>query len=137
MAKTNIVEVTVSLPFTINESGSVTTTTVQQKIWADRARTAISTRLLERVMRPSFGTNIPKMLFDNEQTFSELIESEVQSAFETRLSLLQLNNVEVIMDRVSNTANVEVLYTLPTNMQDTISVGVAFIGPNAAIIEEF
>ena len=52
-------EIAMSLPFSIDPYGKVSSTTDQKKIWADKVRSVLGTALRERVMLPTFGTLIP------------------------------------------------------------------------------
>ena len=81
-------EKAISLPFSIDTSGSIGTTTEQSKIWTDRVRSVLGTSLRERVMRPTFGTLIPFSLFNNVENAVEEIRDEVTRAFDRYLQLL-------------------------------------------------
>ena len=61
-------------------------------------RSVVMTALNERVMRPAFGTNVKKMVFENRASIGGMIEQEVTSAFSTWLKSLTLTGVKVTMD---------------------------------------
>lgn len=118
-------EVAVSLPFSIDAYGKVATTTDQRKIWSDRVRSVLGTALRERVMRPTFGTLIPYALFETATNAETEIRTEVTSAFNTQLSLLDLVSVDVTVDQYTNVMTVTVVYDLPN--QETVSTSVGLI----------
>ena len=78
MADLRVTELAISLPFSINEFGSVANTTSQEKIWADRVRVAVGTGLNERVMRPDYGVDVRSALMDTTEAAEALIRTEVK-----------------------------------------------------------
>ena len=135
MALSRVSEYAISLPFRIDDFGGVANTSNQINIWADRARSAIGTALAERIMRPDFGTEIPATSFDSVSNMQNLIEPEINKAFQTWLPLLELNSVTVSYDEPSNYITAEVLYTLPNREQTSVSIGVAVLNGNSPIQE--
>lgn len=130
-----ISEYTIALPFSISDFGSITSATGQEKIWADRVRSVIGTSVQERVMRPQFGTEIPRSLFDTEEVVKNKIEEEISKAFTLYLPLLTLDSVTTTFDERTNTISATVLYILPNEEEATISVGIATISPDQPISE--
>ena len=129
-------EVALSLPFSVDPYGGITTTNDQTKIWADRVRSVLGTTVIERVMRPGFGTLIPFALFDTETSAASQVETEVNQAFIQQLSLLRLDEVNVTVDNYTNVLTVEVVYALPNNETVSTVVGVARINGAQPIYEE-
>jgi phage baseplate assembly protein W len=129
-------EVALSLPFSVDPYGGITTTNDQTKIWADRVRSVLGTTVRERVMRPGFGTLIPFALFDTETSAASQVETEVNQAFIQQLSLLRLDEVNVTVDEYTNVLTVEVVYALPNNEIVSTVVGVARINGAQPIYEE-
>jgi phage baseplate assembly protein W len=136
MPRSPIYEVAIALPFAIDDFGSVATTTLQAKIWADRARSAIGTTLAERVFRPEYGTTIPSKLWDSVTTMEEAIEEQIESVFERDLQNLTLDDVVVTYDEKTETVFAEVSYFLPNNEQTSVTIGVATISSTDPIVEE-
>ena len=129
-------EVALSLPFSVDPYGGITTTNDQTKIWTDRVRSVLGTTVRERVMRPGFGTLIPFALFDTETSAASQVETEVNQAFTQQLSLLRLDEVNVTVDNYTNVLTVEVVYALPNNETVSTVVGVARINGAQPIYEE-
>lgn len=135
MAKSPVYELTISLPFRIDDFGSVASTTSQEKIWADRVRSVVGTAVKERVFRPEFGTKIPENLFENTPSMIATIEEEVETAFIKHLSTLELESVTASYDRTQDTIFTEVGYFLPNKDQTSVVIGIARISTNQPIGE--
>jgi phage baseplate assembly protein W len=136
MADIRVSESSISLPFKINEFGSVATNSSQEKIWADRVRIAIGTNLGERVMRPGFGTEIPSLVLGDAERGSEVLKDQIRLAFTRDLSLLELSNIEVTFNDETGVMSVEIVYSLPNQQMQTVTMGFAKLSGNYPIIEE-
>ena len=136
MARNKVSEYAISLPFKIDDFGNVATATSQSKIWADRVRSVIGTGVGERVMRVSFGTQIPVNFFENVEFVAENIKEEVNQAFINSLPELELEETIVVIDEALGTVNAEVKYLLPNKDQTAITIGIARINPDQPLEEE-
>jgi len=136
VARSPIYELAIALPFSIDDFGSVATTTSQSKIWADRVRSAVGTALSERVFRENYGTTIPSKLWDSVDTMSEIIQEQIETVFNRDLENLTLDEVDVNYDERKETIFAEISYFLPNNEQTSITIGVATISPTEPIVEE-
>ena len=126
----------ISLPFKIDNFGGVAVTMSQEKIWADRVRSAIGTQLKERVFRTHYGTTIPETLFEDTELMVSTIEEEVERAFIEYLPTLQLDVVEATYDRSQDTIFAEVGYFLPNKDQTSVVIGIARLSTTRPIDEE-
>ena len=115
----------ISLPFMVDSYGKINTTSDQSKIWSDRVRSVIGTALRERVMRPTFGTEIPFTVFDTAESAESTIETEVEQAFNQQLPLLRLQEVTATTNEYTNVLNVTIVYALPN--QETVSTTLGLI----------
>jgi phage baseplate assembly protein W len=129
-------EKALSLPFSIDSYGNVSSTSDQSKIWADRVRSVLGTTVRERVMRSGFGTLIPFSLFDTESSAMSQVKTEVNKAFITQLALLRLDKTTVTVDEYTRVLTIEVIYALPNNEVVSTVVGVALIDGANPIYEE-
>lgn len=136
MADIRVSESTIALPFSINAFGNVATSSSQEKIWADRVRVVIGTALGERVMRPGFGTEIPSLVLGDAERGADALKDQVRLAFTRDLSLLELSSVDVSFDNTSGVLNVEIIYSLPNQQMQTVTMGFAKLTGNYPIIEE-
>ena len=112
-------EIAISLPFSISQYGKVASTQSQEKIWADRVRSAIGTMTTERIMRPDFGSTIPMDVFSQYDASVPLIKDTVRSVFAQFLSLLTLDQVNVSLGDDYSTISIEVVYSLPNQKGST------------------
>jgi phage baseplate assembly protein W len=129
-------EKALSLPFSIDSYGNVSSTSEQSKIWTDRVRSVLGTTVRERVMRSGFGTLIPFSLFDTESSAMSQVKTEVNKAFITQLALLRLDKTTVTVDEYTRVLTIEVVYALPNNEVVSTVVGVALIDGANPIYEE-
>jgi phage baseplate assembly protein W len=136
MAITPINEYAISLPFSFNAFGGVTSATSQSKIWADRLRAALGTALGERLLRGNYGTEIPLTTFSTVSEMEEVILREVERVFTAQFPLLTLGEVTPTFDEKTSTINVQVLYQLPNQQDESVQIGLARISPDDPIVEE-
>lgn len=126
----------ITLPFSIDTFGKVSSTTDTSIIWKDRVRSVLATTLTERIMRDSFGTEIASAVFEGEQVARTTVETQVRRAFGSSLSALTLNSVDLYYDDNTNQLNVSVVYTLPNNeVQETSYAYVSVNGTNPLVEE--
>jgi phage baseplate assembly protein W len=125
-----------SLPFRVDEYGTITATVDQSKIWADRVRAVIGTALGERVYRPEFGCVAATSAFETEEETEAILTSEISNAFLDYLPLCSLESVVVVIDEQTRVVNAEVTYTAPNSSTTTLQVGVATINGDQPISED-
>jgi phage baseplate assembly protein W len=130
-----ITETAISLPFTITPYGTVGTTTDQSKIWSDRVLSVIGTSVGERVMNYGFGSRLHNEVHNNQTAASEMIRSEIYSAFMRFLPLLTLESVETQYISEDNALKVEVNYKLPNDTSASVTVGSVSLNGNNQISE--
>lgn len=136
MSLSIISELAISLPFTVDDFGTVNATNDQQKIWADRVRAVIGTALGERIYRPEFGCEAALTTFDNEEILINGIADNIRASFDAFLPLLSLENVEVSVEESSRIIFVEVVYSTSNGAEYLIKVGIATIDGLNPISEE-
>ena len=129
-------EKAISLPFSIDSFGKISTTTDQAKIWADKVRSVLGTSIRERVMRPTFGTLIPFSLFNSIENAVDELEDEVRRAFSKQLQLLSLSSVDIEQNTYTNDLKITVVYSLPNQEVVKTSIGYVSIQGTTPIYEE-
>jgi phage baseplate assembly protein W len=130
-------QIAISLPFSISAYGRVTDTRSQEKIWADKVRSAVGTLVSERVMRPRFGSTVPLTVFDNQfnETAGNLKEA-IQKTFAEYLDLLTLDAIDITFDELEGAISAEIIYSLPNEGSTTVNIALATTSRNAALTEE-
>lgn len=129
-------EIVIALPFSIDSYGKINTSIDQSKIWSDRVRSVVGTAVNERVMRPTFGTQIPYTVFNTSESAESEIETEVVQAFEQQLPKLRLQEVTTSTDEYTNSLIVEIVYALPNQEIVTTTLGLASITGTSPTVKE-
>jgi phage baseplate assembly protein W len=109
--------VAITLPFTIGPNG-VNKTQDYSKIWKDRVYGVVLTSFNERVMSPTFGTQVKSSLFENIDDAMAAIRQSIQIGFSKWLSTLTLNSVIGSLDADEGNLNIEVLYSIPGTIDE-------------------
>jgi len=126
----------ISLPFSFDPTGRVTTTSNQQKIYQDRVVLVCMTLIKERVMRPNFGTQVRASAFENTDQAIAMVSKEVAIGFNKWLSYLTLLNVEAFIDG-NGILNVNITYKYGDNgTPDVVSVKTNVVNQSGDIISE-
>lgn len=136
MAVRPVLELCISLPFRVDEYGTIAATVDQSKIWADRVRSVVGTALGERVYRPDFGCRAATSAFETEEETEAVLTSEIRNAFLDFLPLCVLEDVVVSVDEQTRVITAEVTYTPPNSNTFAVQVGVATINGDQPISED-
>jgi len=125
----------ISLPFSFNQSGAISYTTDEKKIWTDRVVLTLMTRLNERVMRPTFGSEVPATAFETIGGATVLIQKSVASAFARWLPTLVLVGVE--LEEVNGELIAEVTFRyIPDGDDESVRVKTAILSRSGDILLE-
>jgi phage baseplate assembly protein W len=126
------IETAIAFPFALDDNGNVARTVDQNKIWGDRVRIAIGTRVGERVMRTDFGSRIARGLFDTITSMETLVKEDLNAVFAQQFPLLKLGEVETSFDEGTSSLTVSVTYSLPnkTTISSTAVVGTVTLSGN-------
>jgi len=98
------------MPFSINESGGIGFTEDTSKMWQDRVLLTVMTNLGERVMNPSFGSNVGLATLQNVNDAMTIIRQAVTVAFSRWLIPLSLMSVSGYIDPVDGYLTLEIIY---------------------------
>jgi phage baseplate assembly protein W len=87
------------------------TTTLDQKV--ANLLNAITTQKRERILNPSFGSTVLRLLFEpNTENLAEKAEAEVRRVSERYTPELLITDVEILQDFDSNLINLRILVKL-------------------------
>lgn len=125
----------ISLPFSFNQSGAISYTTDEKKIWTDRVVLTLMTRLNERVMRPTFGSEVPSSVFETMDGARVLIQKSVSAAFSRWLPTLVLVGVEVQEIDGELIADITFRY-IPDGDDESVRVKTAILSRSGDILLE-
>ena len=125
------------LPFSIDESGSVYSSSDPKKIWQSRVIAAVMTQFGERVFRPRYGGDIKSAVFENLDEAGAIIQGQVSNIFVSFLPELKLGKVTIVMDPELGTLNVTIYYALPNQDNDEVTLRTGYISRSGDIIQEY
>lgn len=125
------------LPFSIDESGSIYSSSDPKQIWQSRVIAAVMTHIGERVFRPRYGGTIKSSVFENSNIASEIVKNSVTTVFASFLKELTLGQVETVMDSQYSLLNVTIYYTLPNGEQDNVTVKTGIVTRSGEITQEY
>lgn len=130
------VEIALSYPFRLDDYGNIAVTTSSLAIWADRVRSVIGTIVGERVMRPTFGSNLALSAWATRSSMEEIVRREVERGFYLHLPLLTVKDIEFSYNDTENIVNASITYELPDNRESTTEVGIVVLAQNNPPYEE-
>lgn len=129
-------EIAVSLPFTIDASGKVVSTTNTDKIWMDRVASLIGTNLGERLMKPTFGTKLSTIAFSNSNEIPEIVDRELGLTFSVFFPQLAYIDSTIDFNDIEGTVNITIQFLTPNKQQISTNVGIVGISGNKLLSEE-
>jgi phage baseplate assembly protein W len=132
----NILMPVITIPFSFNAFGQVNTTTDAKKMWRDRVLLVLLTRFHEKLMIPSFGSDLGSTLFENAEQAAEISVKTITIAFNQWLSSLKLNNITPEYNYDTGALEVTILYSLPSGETDTVTVNTAVFNRSGDLILE-
>ena len=100
--------------------GATMATNDYRTIWKDRVYVALLTGLGERVMDPTYGTQVTASVFETEDRAALMSKESISSAFGKWLPDLTLRAVAADYDYANGALVIKVDYTLPDETEDTL-----------------
>jgi len=122
----------ISFPFTLDPFGVVDSTTDQTKIYQDRVLTLLSTTVGERPMRPTYGTDVARAMFENQSDAKKAVDQAIRTAISTWIPEVEVNAVNVNTFDDSGKVSVEVNVVLPDFTSTTVNVLSTTLNPNGS-----
>lgn len=127
----------ISLPFNFDETGSIATTAELAKIWEDRVIITVMTGLGSRVMRPTFGSDVNKVVWENINDAFTLIKQSISVAFSRWLTELDLLEVSGYIDPTDGYLVARVKYNLRTQgINTTLNIKTAVLSRSGDVLLE-
>lgn len=126
----------ISLPFSFDADGRIGNTSDLKKIIQDRVVLVVMSLKTERVMRPNYGTNVRRSVFENVAAATSLIKQEISVGMSTWLPYLHLDSVDVSFDG-ENYLNITINYRYGSSTNaETVIVRTATLTQSGDIITE-
>ncbi|CAB4148154.1 hypothetical protein UFOVP696_42 [uncultured Caudovirales phage] len=127
----------ISLPFSFDSSGSVSYSTDEKKILQDRVVLVVMTRINERVMRPTYGSEAANALFENSSSAGSLLKDTIATAFSNWLSDLILTDVAVSIDPIDGYVVAEIFYRYnPIENEQSVKIKTAILSRTGEVLLE-
>lgn len=127
----------ISLPFSFDSAGSISYTTDEKKIWQDRVVLIVMTRLNERVMRPTYGSEASNSLFENTNSAINLLKDTIATAFSNWLKDLILVDVSVYTDAADGYLVAEIFYKYnPVENEQSVKIKTAILSRTGEVLLE-
>jgi phage baseplate assembly protein W len=118
-----------TMPFSIDTFGRVAFTEDRTRIWADRARMVAGTSVGERVMRPTWGTDLVEAFFTSGEVEEEAVEAALETAFAEFLPDITVTEVQSTRDKYEpSRLYVDLTYTIP-GRDEPITADVSLVSP--------
>jgi len=117
----------ITLPFGFDASGGVSYAVDEQKIWQDRVAIVVLTKLRERVMRPTFGSSVPNVVFENLSTGFTLAKQAIESSFTTWLPQLRLVSVTGEVDESASAIYIQITFKYREENEATVRLKTAIL----------
>jgi phage baseplate assembly protein W len=124
--------IAISYPFTFDPFGVVETSSDQTKIYQDRVLTLLSTVKGERPMRPTYGTDVAKAMFENQGDAKKSIEQAIRSAIATWIPEIEVSGVRITAFDENGKVGVEVNVVLPDYTSTTVNILNTTLNPDAS-----
>lgn len=125
----------ISLPFSLSESYGISFTTNQNKIYKDRVFLAVMTAFNERVMRPTYGSQVKTVIFELEEDATAIVDSSVRDAFANWLPSLFLLDLTSELDIENMHFNITINYKLPNETTDEIRINTGTFTRSGDLLE--
>jgi phage baseplate assembly protein W len=121
----------ISFPYTFDPFGVVEITENQTKIYQDRVLTLISTVKGERPMRPTYGTDVARAMFENQGDARKAIDQAIRSAIATWIPEVEVSAVNINTLDDSGRVGVEINIVLPDFTATAVNVLSTTLNPDA------
>lgn len=111
----------ISYPFTISPTGKVVATSDISKIYQDRALTLVSSLVNQRFMRPGYGVDFGRGLYENMNSYVDGLDSALRSALATWLPELTVIDLEILNLNNDGVVEVNLNLSLPNDTNVSLS----------------
>ena len=128
---------TISLPFSFNEAGAISSTSDPAKIWQDRVIIAVMTGLKERVMRPTYGSDVYNTVGESLSDALSIIRQSVTVTFSRWLKDLVLLEVNGSVDEYDGYLVIQIKYNYrDLDQTQTVNIKTAVLSRSGDILLE-
>ena len=123
----------INYPYSLDPVGVVDTTEQSSKIWLDRLLTLLSTNVGQRPMLTSYGTDLMRALFENENVLDTAIKQAVNTAVTVWLPEIKISNISTVLPEYGGQAQVTITVILPDSTIKTLDVSSALFSSDGTV----
>jgi phage baseplate assembly protein W len=123
----------INYPYTLDPVGVVATTDQPSKIWLDRLLTLLSTNVGQRPMLTSYGTDLMRALFENENVLDTAIKQAVNTAVTVWLPEIKISSISTVLPEYGGQAQVTITVILPDSTIKTLDVSSAIFSSDGTV----
>lgn len=123
----------INYPYSLDPVGVVDTTSQANKIWLDRLLTLLSTNVGQRPMLTSYGTDLMRALFENENVIDAAVKQAVTTAITVWLPEIKLSNITTTLPEYGGQAQVSITVILPDSTIKTLDVSSALFSSDGTV----
>lgn len=123
----------IDYPYTLDPSGALEITEQANKIWLDRLLTLLSTNVGQRPMLTSYGTDLMRALFENENVLDTSIKQAVSTAVRVWLPEIKINSISTLFPEYGGQAQVTITVILPDSTIKTLEVSSAIFSSDGTV----
>jgi phage baseplate assembly protein W len=122
-----------TFPFTLDPFGVANTSEVQAKIYKDRIVTLLSTAVGTRPMRPTYGTNLAKSMFENQDNAAVAIRAAVKSAISLWIPEVEIDSIDIKGVQEDGRMLIDLIVLLPDYTLASLSVSSVTLTPTGTV----
>ena len=117
----------INYPFYLDSFGKITATSDPNKIYMDRALTLLSTAVYQRIMRPTYGTDVPRSLFETGNDYQTAVREAIARAMAVFLPLIKIVEITITEPDSFGESKVNVLLSFPNGATNTVTINTNYL----------
>jgi phage baseplate assembly protein W len=123
----------INYPYSLDPVGVTEATEQANKIWLDRLLTLLSTNVGQRPMLTSYGTDLMRALFENENVLDTSIKQAVSTAVTVWLPEIKISSISTVLPEYGGQAQVTITVILPDSTIKTLDVSSAIFSSDGTV----
>lgn len=123
----------INFPFRLDSFGRVVDTTDQRKIYLDRILTVLSTINGQRTMRPTYGVDLTRGIYETGGDMQAGMQQAIRTAITTWVPDVSIEKILITEPNMDGISTVDLSVTLPDKSTATVSVNTAYLTPDGTI----
>lgn len=123
----------ISFPYTIDNTGKVTSVTSTGKLYVDRVLTLLSTNVGQRPMLPQYGVDWSTAIFENDGDSTGAITQAITLAVSKWIPEVSISSIEIGNASPDGIKDVTIGLILPDNSLYTLAVNTALFNYDGTI----